>query len=90
MERKDEKMTVEIRISNLDDSPETKHAWEVDSLKAQCENCRLWRPSTPTKDCAVREKLVQKDSEVAWKNKHLFLNPNGKCKMHQPKETRIL
>lgn len=85
-------MSVQIKLTPIDadDGPETLHAREIDALREQCDKCKLWRPSTPTKDCAVREKLVRKDSEVAWKNKHLFLHANGRCKMHQPKETKKL
>mgnify|MGYP006988837256 CR=1 FL=1 len=80
-------MTVEMTIgeSDFERNPKTKHIREIDALKAQCDICKLWKPKTPTKDCAVREKLVQKDSEIGWKNKHLFLNTNGRCKMFQEK-----
>lgn len=86
-------MPVEMRITKTpdpEDTPETRHAREVDALKEQCDKCKLWKPNTPTKDCAVREKLVKKDSEVAWKNRHLFLSNNGRCKMFQAKETKKL
>lgn len=72
------------KIPSEEDKPEVKHAREIDILKEQCNQCKLWRPSTPTKDCAVREKLVKNDSEVAWKHRHLFLN-GLKCKMFQKK-----
>ena len=84
------KMTVSPLPSSDENRPEVKHAREVDRLKAQCNECKLWKPKTPTKDCAIREKLVQKDSEVGWKNKHLFLHKDGKCKMFQSKEKGIL
>lgn len=84
-------MVVEIKLKQIDDdNPSIKHAREVDDLKEQCETCKLWKPSTPTKDCAIREKLVKKDSEVAWKNRHLFMHANGRCKMHQPRERKLL
>lgn len=84
---------VEIKLKKLpddEDRPEVRHAREIDRLKQQCDVCKLWRPTTPTKDCAVREKLVTKDSKVAWDKKHLFLHSNGHCKMFQPKEMRKL
>ena len=86
MERKDEKMTVEIRLKSdpNEDRPEVKHAREIDAVKAQCDRCKLRRPDTPTKDCAVRLKLVVNDSDVAWKHRHLFLN-GLKCKMYKEK-----
>jgi len=80
-------MPVEISIEKLpedDDRPEVKHAREIDSLKEQCDGCKLNKPNTPTKDCAVRIKLVVEDSDVGWKHRHLFLE-KGKCKMFQEK-----
>lgn len=79
-----------MRQPSDEDRPEVRHAREVDRLKEQCNNCKLWRPNTPTKDCAVREKLVTKDSEVGWKNKYLFLTDGNTCKMFQRKETKKL
>ena len=79
---------LEIRVSKVpseEDRPEVKHARAVDALKAQCDVCKLNKPKTPTKDCAVRIKLVVNDSEVGWKHKHLFLANNGRCKMFQEK-----
>lgn len=68
-----------------EDRPEVKHAREIDRLAQQCSVCKLRKPSTPTKDCAVRLKLVVNDSKVAWKHRHLFLHSNGHCKMFQEK-----
>ena len=76
-------MPVEMEIRKLpndEDRPEVRHAREVDRLAQQCSICRFWKPNTPTKDCAIREKLVQKDSKVAWDRKHLFLYSDGHCK----------
>jgi len=78
---------VEMRATktpNIEDDPKVRHAREIDALNAQCGRCKLKRPDTPTKDCAVRIKLVVDDSEVAWKHRHLFLN-GRKCKMFQEK-----
>lgn len=66
-------------------TPQEVHAREVDNLREQCERCEMNRPKTPTKDCDVKIKLVQKDSQVAWKHKHLFFNGN-KCKMFKEKK----
>lgn len=78
------------KLPDEEDRPEVKHAREIDALKEQCGICKLYKPSTPTKDCDVRRKLVKEDSPVAWKHKHLFLHTNGHCKMHRPKETKKL
>ena len=75
---------VVVRKPSDEDTPEARHAREVDALKAQCETCKLWKPKTPTKDCDIRRKLVKDDSPVAWKHRHLFLTGN-KCKMYQVK-----
>ena len=72
-------MTVS-RLPSEEDNPTFKHAREVDAVRMQCDICDLNRPKTPTKDCAIKHKLVIEDSEIAWKHKHLFL-VNGKCKM---------
>jgi len=80
-------MPVKIEVTPLlndEDRPEVKHAREVDALKAQCDKCKLWKPKTPTKDCAIRKKLITDDSEIGWKHRHLFLN-GLKCKMFQEK-----
>lgn len=84
-------MPVEMRVNRIpddEDRPEVRHAREVDKLKEQCDRCKLKRPDTPTKDCAIRVKLVVDDSEVGWKHRHLFLD-GLKCKMHQPKEAKL-
>lgn len=81
-------MAVEMRVNKLpdeEDRPEVKHAREVDRLAEQCSICKLRKPNTPTKDCAVRIKLVVQDSEVGWSKKHLFLHTDGHCKMFQMK-----
>jgi len=80
-------MVVEMSIHKMpddEDRPEVKHAREIDKLKEQCDRCKLKKPNTPTKDCAVRLKLVVNDSEVGWKHRNLFLN-GIKCKMFQEK-----
>lgn len=56
------------------------HARKVDDLREQCSACKLNKPGTPTKDCAVKIKLVVNDSPVGWKHEELFLD-HGKCKM---------
>ena len=81
-------MVVEMKLKKLPDEenrPEVRHAREVDKLAQQCSICKLRRPNTPTKDCAVRIKLVVNDSKVGWDRKHLFLHANGRCKMFQEK-----
>lgn len=86
-------MPVEMKINKLpddEDKPEVRHAREVDMLNQQCHVCKLRKPDTPTKDCAVRIKLVVQDSKIGWDKKHLFLHSNGHCKMFQPKETKKL
>ena len=84
-------VTMEIsKKPDDEDRPEVKHAREVDALREQCDKCKLYRPSTPTKDCDVRRKLVKEDSEIAWKHKHLFMHSNGHCKMFKIKETKKL
>ena len=60
------------------------HARKVDDLRDQCSTCKLNRPGTPTKDCAVRIKLVVDDSPVGWKHEDLFLD-HGRCKMRKEK-----
>lgn len=80
-------MVVEMSIHKMpndEDRPEVRHAREIDKLKEQCDRCKLKKPNTPTKDCAVRLKLVVNDSEVGWKHRNLFLN-GIKCKMFQEK-----
>ena len=84
-------MAVEIRTHKLpsdEDKPEVKHAREIDKLNSYCMQCKLRRPDTPTKDCAVRIKLVVEDSNVAWRNKYLFFDDNGICKMFAKKDGR--
>ena len=81
-------MSLEMKITEIsseEDSPKVKHAREVDRLKQQCDVCDMNRPKTPTKDCAIKHKLVINDSEVGWKHKHLFLHTNGHCKMFKEK-----
>lgn len=80
-------MVVEMSIHKMpddEDRPEVRHAREIDKLKEQCDRCKLKKPNTPTKDCAVRLKLVVNDSKVGWKHRNLFLN-GIKCKMFQEK-----
>lgn len=72
------------KIPTVEDDPKVKHAREVDAIRQQCDICELNRPKTPTKDCAIKHKLVINDSEVAWKHKHLFLS-QGHCKMFKGK-----
>ena len=78
-------MPVEMKTSKLpseEDRPEVRHAREIDNLKMQCDRCKLKKPNTPSKDCAIRIKLIVNDSKVGWKNKHLFFNqPGNHCKM---------
>ena len=72
------------KMPNVEDDPKVKHAREVDAIRQQCDVCALNRPKTPTKDCAIKHKLVIEDSKVAWKHKHLFINM-GHCKMFKAK-----
>lgn len=81
-------MVVQMSVSKRpseEDRKEVKHAREVDYLAAQCDVCKLKKPNTPTKDCAIRIKLIVDDSPVGWEKKHLFLHTNGHCKMFQEK-----
>ena len=81
-------MSLEMKATKLpseEDTPKVKHAREVDKLRQQCDVCDMNRPKTPTKDCAIKHKLVINDSEVGWKHRHLFLNVNGSCKMFKEK-----
>lgn len=73
------------KIPSVEDDPEVKHARQVDNLRQQCIVCALNKPKTPTKDCAIKHKLVINDSKVGWKNKHLFLHSDGHCKMFKEK-----
>ena len=59
-------------------------AREIDSLKKQCAECKLYKPHMTT-DFRIRVNLIVKDSPIAWKNKHLFF-VNGSCKMFNPKK----
>lgn len=61
---------------------EELHARKVDNLREQCSTCKLNKPDTPTKDCAVKIKLVVNDSDVGWKHENLFLDA-GRCKMRK-------
>ena len=66
-----------------------KRADAIDALRKQCEECKLGsKPIGPKSGCEVRKKLVIDQSEVAWKNKHLFFDANGNCKMLQKKEKK--
>ena len=60
------------------------HEKDRANLKGQCIECRLNRPATPTRDCEIKKKLIDHDSQIGWKNKHLFLNERGMCKMFKP------
>ena len=65
-------------------------AQEVDSLKRQCDACKLGQKEIgPRSGCDIKKKLVVDQNEVAWKHKHLFFKPNGECKMRQPIERKL-
>ena len=83
-------MAVEMRTTKIPEDGNAiavRHAREMDALRQQCNICKLKKPNTPTKDCAVRIKLIVEDSKVAWKHRHLFFHsgPGNHCKMFQEK-----
>ncbi len=56
------------------------------SLKEQCDQCKLGaKPIGPKSGCEIKKKLVIDKNEVAWKNKHLFFDKVGTCKMYKPR-----
>ena len=62
-------------------NPELK-AELVEQLRRQCKECKLGqKPIGPKSGCEVRKKLVIDQSDVAWKNKYLFFDDKGQCKM---------
>lgn len=68
-----------------------KRADAIDALRRQCDQCKLGaKPIGPKSGCEVRKKLVIDQSDVAWKNKHLFFDDKGMCKMAQPKKAGVL
>lgn len=68
-----------------------QRADDIDALRRQCEECKLGKkPIGPKSGCEIRKKLTIDQSEVAWKNKHLFFDDKGRCKMFRPvKESRL-
>lgn len=63
----------------------------IDALRKQCDECKLGKkPIGPKSGCEVRKKLVIDQSEVAWKNKHLFFDNKGTCKIFKPRKESIL
>ena len=65
---------------------EERKARMVDALKEQCSECKLGlKPVGPKSGCEVRKKLVIDQSDVAWKNKHMFFDGGGTCKMFKQK-----
>ena len=84
-------MAIEMKTTKIptaEDTLEQLHARAVDRVRMQCAICKRNKPDTPTKDCDIKVKLVVKDSDVAWKHKHLFLTLQGECKMFKIKDSK--
>jgi len=78
-------MTVEMQIKETKPVITNLEAREMakDALRRQCKECKLGDKMGPRSGCEVRKKLILDDNDVAWKNKHLFFDGNGKCKMYK-------
>lgn len=73
-------------IDELKQRKKEIQAREIDNLKKQCDDCKLHKPHMTT-DCRIYVNLVQKNSPIAWKNKHLFI-ANNQCKHFVQKKGR--
>jgi len=78
-------MAVEMRNKSIDPNRAELHAMRKDMLRRQCETCKIGDKMGPKSGCEIRKKLIIDDSQVAWKNKHLFFDDKGKCKMYKEK-----
>lgn len=80
-------MPVKMSTSEIKMSKAEIHAKDVDALKAQCDNCKRYKPDNVHGGCEIRYKLIVEDSNVAWKHKQLFFNfPGMKCKQFSRKK----
>jgi len=59
-----------------------ERAAEQDRLNEQCSHCKKGGKIGPRSGCEVRKLLLIDRNKNAWKNKHMFLEDNGRCKLY--------